>query len=44
MASMRDKELYSRSSFDTNNLDMETGEGIPHKKEEEPVHGKVRIK
>ncbi|KAH7095913.1 major facilitator superfamily domain-containing protein [Paraphoma chrysanthemicola] len=35
---MTDKELHSRSSLDTNNLDLEKGEATPHREEEESVH------
>jgi hypothetical protein len=39
---MTDKELHSKSSLDTNNLDLEKGEAAPHR-EEESVHAKVHL-
>ncbi|KAH7080471.1 major facilitator superfamily domain-containing protein [Paraphoma chrysanthemicola] len=35
---MTDKELHSRSSLETTNLDLEKGEATPHREEEESVH------
>ncbi|KAF2031949.1 MFS general substrate transporter [Setomelanomma holmii] len=40
MSAMTDKELHSRSSLDTNNLDLEQGAAAPHTEEEETIHGK----
>jgi hypothetical protein len=43
MSIMTEKELHSKSSLDTNNLDLEKGEAVPHREEEESVHAKVHL-
>jgi hypothetical protein len=43
MSAMEEKEAHSRSSADTNNVDLENGEARPEAGEEEVVAQKVRV-